>query len=63
MAKTKQVFEKYDIVGVEPGIHTIAGFGTVDLTKLTLEEADNLFKNKFPFLAKKSKSDSPESPE
>lgn len=55
MAKTLKTFEeKYEIVGVEPGIHDVAGFGKVDLTKLDIEEADNLFKQKFPFLKLKS---------
>lgn len=60
--KVEQSFdEKYEIVGVEPGIHDVAGFGKIDLTKLDVEEADHLFNAKFPFLQKKSKV-APEAP-
>lgn len=58
--KPKLTFEeKYDVIGVEPGIHHVAGFGRIDLTKLDVEEADHLYKAKFPFLQKKNSSSAP----
>jgi|GEM_PF-2511020 len=53
--------EKYELVGVEPGIHDVAGFGKTDLTNMDVEEADHLYKAKFPFLKLKSKTP-PETP-
>jgi len=51
----KKTFEeKYEIVGVEPGIHHVAGFGKIDLVNLDVEEADNLHKLNFPFLKLKA---------
>lgn len=62
MKKGTQTFEeKYEIVGVEPGIHDVAGFGKIDLNNLDVVEADHLFNAKFPFLQKKSKV-APEAP-
>lgn len=60
MAKETQTFEeKYEITGVAPGKHYVAGFGWVDLTKLDVTEADHLYNAKFPFLKKKSTPEVP----
>ena len=61
MKKPISFEEKYELVGVEPGIHHVAGFGKIDLTNLDVEEADHLYKAKFPFLKLKSKTP-PEAP-
>lgn len=53
----KQVLytEKYNLVKITPGVHHVAGFGKIDLEKLSLEEAHLLYEQKFPFLEKKEK--------
>ncbi len=51
------VEKKYKLVGIGPGKHTIAGIGTIDFDTLTLAEADQLYKNKFPYLEKRKKED------
>lgn len=61
--KVLTVQEKYDFVQVTSGRHYVAGFGLIDLDKLTIEEADALFRAKFPFLAKKSKAPAQETTE
>lgn len=49
------VAEKYNLVDYGPGSHkqVWGKYGEIDITKLTLEKADRLFKNKWPKLALK----------
>lgn len=57
MAKKFLTFdEKYELVGVEPGTHYVAGFGLTNLKDLDIEEADHLYNAKFPFLKLKDQS-------
>ena len=53
---SKQLYsEKYKLVTVTGGVHDVAGFGKIDLDNLTVDEADLLYGQKFPFLEKKEK--------
>jgi len=45
----KEVLQKYDLL-CEPGIYNFFGFGEVNLRKLTLKQADQLYKRGFPEL-------------
>jgi len=52
-----EVTNKYKIKGNTKGKHDVAGFGVIDLDKLTLEEADALHKAGCPILSKKDKAE------
>lgn len=55
-----EVAEKYKLVGVKPGKYQFNGFGEIDLSSISLAEADGLYKLKFPHLVlKKIKTDKP----
>ena len=45
-----EVADKYDLVKVGIGRHHFAGFGTIDLTTLTVAKADNLVSRGFYWL-------------
>lgn len=53
----KEVGEKYDLHTLHPGIYDVAGFGRVDLTTISLEQADALVAFGFPFLILKEAPD------
>ena len=55
MKLKKEVTEKYNLVDVMPGKHQFAGYGDIDLTTLTLSDADALFNIGFPYLQLKKK--------
>lgn len=55
------VTKKYDVTGTEIGKHFYSQYGEIDLEKLTLAEADQLYKAKFPHLALKKKQKAPAS--
>lgn len=47
---------KFEAVGVVPGVITGKKYGTVDLTCVTLEKAEELVKDGFPYLRKIEKA-------
>jgi len=58
----EEVLKKYKLVGIEAGIHNFPVFGTVDLTTITLAEADAMVKLGFKFLQPAEKAPKPEAP-
>lgn len=54
---------KFEAVGVVPGIVTGKKFGTVDLTSISVEKAEELVKSGFPYLKKIEKPTKSESTE
>jgi len=58
----KQVAEKYNLVGITPGRHQFPEYGTIDLSKITLSVADQLFAAGFPHLEKRKKREASEVP-
>lgn len=50
----KEVSDKYDLITITPGTYDFAGFGKIDLTTLTVAQADSLVTRKFPFLVAKA---------
>jgi hypothetical protein len=53
-----EIEKKYKIKGNTTGKHDVNGFGVLDFDKLTLEEADALFKAGCPIFEKKDKAES-----
>lgn len=48
--------DKFSLVKtIKPGRYRFPGFGEVDLTTMSLEKAENLVKNGFPYLILKNK--------
>lgn len=58
----KPASDKYNLT-IEPGLYNVHGFGEVDLRNLTMEQADRLFKMKFPYLELKPKAAPAKAPE
>lgn len=57
IALPTEVAAKYDLVNWTGSHRQVFGaFGTIDLTELTLEKADRLYKRKFPKLRLKGES-------
>ncbi|MGY4385655.1 hypothetical protein ACVWYN_002701 [Pedobacter sp. UYP24] len=55
------VAKKYEVTGIKIGKHYYAEFGEVDFEKISLPEADQLYKAKFPHLVLKKKQIAPAS--
>lgn len=51
-----EVAKKYEVTGVEVGRYNYAQFGEVDLESITIDEADQLHRAKFPHLVLKKKA-------
>lgn len=47
---SKEVADKYDLVGIMPGKINHATFGTLDFTTMGIEEADTLYRGGIEFL-------------
>lgn len=45
-----EVARRYFVPTIKPGKYNFKGFGDIDLTTLSIEQADALFERKFPFL-------------
>lgn len=58
----EEVAKKYKLVGIEVGTHNFPVFGTVDLSKITLAEANAMVKMGFKFLQPVEKAPKPEAP-
>ncbi len=55
-----EVSEKYTLKTIRPGKYNFDKYGTLDLRTLSLEKADKLVENGFPFLVlKKTKKEDP----
>ncbi|MBN2747349.1 MAG: hypothetical protein JXR34_11545 [Bacteroidales bacterium] len=48
-----EVSKKFDLVTIRPGSYTFPKYGPIDLTAITLAEAEELFENGFPYLKRK----------
>ncbi len=53
MKLLKEVSEKYQLKTIRPGKYHFPDFGLIDLSKITIHEADELVDKGFPFLVKK----------
>ena len=53
--------DKYNLT-IAPGVYHVHGFGEVNLSNLTFEQADALFKKGFPYLVLKPKAEMPIAP-
>lgn len=49
-SKSPHLVRKFRVVGVEPGRVYVPGHGTVDLRTISLELAEELFAEGFPYL-------------
>ena len=58
----EEVAKKYKLVGIELGTHYFPVFGKVDLTQISLEEAEAMIKLGFKFLQPVEKAPKPEAP-
>jgi|ETNmetMinimDraft_11_1059920.scaffolds.fasta_scaffold219222_1 hypothetical protein len=62
MKKVKPASDKY-VLTIEPGLYNIKGFGDIDLRSLTLDHANALYKQNFPYLEFKPKASNADGPD
>ena len=58
-----EVADKYNLKEITPGLYCFPGFGEIDLTTITLEKADSLIEQGFPYLVAKKKKSPASDPE